>query len=1036
MNPNPTLKILFLFTLICMPLVSFAIDSIVYSRCMRTTGSIDITGNVTVNGVTNTQTRTNMRGLDIYDVLPDVSHFFGGFSAPCDLIYRNASGNETVLYNCSTAFGTPTNGSQSCAALDPAISFDGQTVVFSVFEGTLVTKSRHINARVINPNADSANAAFVEFPNLYLNTTGAHLHKVDIATGAITSMPFVSGIYDSGPAYLTDNRIAFTSTRDGNTHTSVWRMGSSGKGTRIWAMDLFPFGSNLDLSSHHSLSQEQHPFLLKNGQLAYSSWQIFGGLPFRHTNGSPGFFTTLANLFHIYTQAPDGAENFALYGQHSGDHQNSSFGEDHNAAHFIGQTSDSRVWFADYYRANNNGLGVLVGVMQEPAGQEGIHPNDATNRGDIYVPRDVINFASWATNGDDMARFMPLLGNGSTPAPNPNYPDHSLPFAGKVGHPAGLPNNKLVLSWGKGPCTTVMGNGIFSHLGLTTPPLTSGSGQGTAINLMASLIEQLGIADSPGCDIGIYKATSIPNQHPNDLELIVDSKNWHEIMAKAAVPYSAIHGVTHPVFIPSADTLTQHGLLTTGTPFGLLGAASITDRETHPRDGITFVGEHQFNNQGTDTIDYVDDDLCGVRILGVMPNRSSNSWRDTANIAGERVAILGEFSVLNKDSNGNRIIDPSGNLDTSFLVRFPANTPYLMQGIDCDGRTLNTDQTWQQLRPGEKKTCGGCHVHSQPTRIEFPQSFAATNNYTIPKLGEGTVPLLAGLNGNNVNTVNGVATGDTAGTPTYGLQVVYDRDIQPIFDNHCVSCHSGASAAAGLNLDRPTIPPAFNTGFSFDPTTTWGCLVRDLVQNCVPANKKVVTNVGNGFTLRRPQLTKYIRALNSRGSLLYWKAANQRTDNKLDSDDSTDIDFGADHPTSITPYELGLLSRWIDIGSAGGQLELLDTQKPTLHLAATVNNNEVTELKVGTVDLGSGINTNSLVVCVLDINDNCISNLAGNANSEGVVSIALSTSLNNPSTKIFASVEDLTGNVTEVTRNISWFLAAPPTDLIFKTGFE
>ena len=1035
MKPLKSLTFLFVFTCLYASNV-FSFEPIVYSRCLRTTGSIDITGTVTVNGVTSTQTRTNVRGLDIYDVMPDVSHFFGGFSAPCDLIYRDANGNERVLYNCSTAFASPADGVQSCAALDPAVSFDGKSVVFAVFEGTLTTRSRGINAQVINPNADNASAGSTVFPNLYLTTSGAHIVKVDIATGALDAMPFVSGIYDSGPAYLTDNRIAFTSNRDGHTHTSVWRMGNSSQGNNIWAMDLQPLGSNLDLSSHNSLSIEEHPFLLKNGLLAFSSWQIFGTRPFRYGNGSPGFFDTLANMFNIYTQAPDGAENFALYGQHSGDHIPSSFGEDHDASHFIGQTSDERVWFADYYRSNNNGLGVLVGVMQEPPGQEGIHPNNASHHGDIYVPRDVINFASWATNSDDVANIMPLL-NGVEPPAHPNYPDHSLPYAGKVGHPAGLPNNGLMLSWGKGPCSITGGSGIFAHFGLTAPPFTSGAGQGAAINFIASLIDLLGINDTPGCDLGIYQASTIPSNHPNDLIMIVDSVNWHEIMAKAAVPYSTIHGITHPPFIPAADKLTQHPLLEKGTPFGLLGAASITDRETHPRDGIKFMGEHQFNSQGTDTIDYVDADLCGIRILGVMPNRSTNSWRDTANINGERVSILGEFSVLNKDASGNRITDPSGNLDTSFLVRFPANTPYLMQGIDCDGRTLNTDQTWQQLRPGEKKVCGGCHVHSKPSRIDFSQSFAATTNYTITKLGEGTVPILTGLNGNNVSTINAVATGDTAGTPTYGLQVVYDRDIQPIFDNHCVSCHSGASADAGLNLDRPTIPPAFNTGFTLDANTTWGCLVRDLGQTCVPANKKITTNAGgSGFVFRRPQLTKYIRALNSRGSLLYWKAANQRTDNKLDSDDPTDIDFGVNHPTTITPYELGLLSRWIDTGSAGGQLELLDTQKPTLHITATINNNSVTELHIGTVDLGSGIDVSTLVVCELDSNDVCLSNLAGVAQSQGVVHITLNTALSNPNTKIFASIQDLTGNITEVRRTVSWFLTQGLGDLIFKNDFE
>jgi len=105
-----------------------------------------------------------------------------------------------------------------------------------------------------------------------------------------------------------------------------------------------------------------------------------------------------------------------------------------------------------------------------------------------------------------------------------------------------------------------------------------------------------------------------------------------------------------------------------------------------------------------------------------------------------------------------------------------------MQGIDCDGRTLNTDQTWQHLRPGEKKTCGGCHVHSKPSRIAFQNSYAATNTYVIPQLGEGRVPLLTGKVGDVIGTRNAVPTGEADGFPTYGLQIVYDRDIQPIFN--------------------------------------------------------------------------------------------------------------------------------------------------------------------------------------------------------------------------------------------------------------
>jgi hypothetical protein len=63
---------------------------------------------------------------------------------------------------------------------------------------------------------------------------------------------------------------------------------------------------------------------------------IGGGLPFRHGNGTIGGFTTLSNLFHLYTQRPDGAVPFAFFGQHSGDHSpTSSIGSGHNAARFV-----------------------------------------------------------------------------------------------------------------------------------------------------------------------------------------------------------------------------------------------------------------------------------------------------------------------------------------------------------------------------------------------------------------------------------------------------------------------------------------------------------------------------------------------------------------------------------------------------------------------------------------------------------------------------------------------------------------------------
>ncbi|MEP7041936.1 MAG: hypothetical protein ABI843_02670 [Dokdonella sp.] len=996
-----------------MPAVHALDVPITYVRCARTTAEIDISGIVTINGVSQLETR-HMRGLDVYDVMPDVSHFFGDFNTPCDLVLREANGNERVLYDCSSA-STEAN---SCSAMDPAVSFDGTRIAFSVFRGQIAHPSENVNAKVIDPLAENDDNYYTVYPNKILSGSSAQLYWVDVASGALTELQHRDGDFDSGPAWLPDGRLGFTSTRDGATATLVHGTNVSQPTSQIWSIDID--GKNADLASHHGLASEQHPFMLADGRIAYSSWQIFGGRPFKYGNGTVGGFDTLANLFHIYTQNPDGSNPFAFYGQHSGDHgPSSTTGIQHVAAHFLTQTTDGRVWFSEYYRANNNGLGAVLGVMPEPPGQEGLSPIPTRPIADLYAVHDARNLTTWSNNGDNASLLMPAPGMSV-----PTYAD-PLPWAGKVGHAGALPGNGLMVSWGKGPCSIGGDGSVFASLGLPTPPFVNGSGQGVAMNVITSLN-----IDTPGCDLGIYRVTSIPLEHPNQLELIVDSRDWHEIQGRAVVSYATIHGIAAPAKIERADLRASRAELPSGTPFGLLGAASISDRETHPADGIHFAGEHQFNLQGTDTINYGDDALCGVRLLGVQPNRSSQqTWQQLNDLSGERVMILGEFPVRQFDENGAPRLDPSGHPDTSFLVRFPANMPYLMQGIDCKGRTLNTDQSWQSLRPGEMKTCGGCHVHSQPTRIEFPQSHAATPTYTPVALGEGSVPLLTGGSGNQVTTRS---------VPGFGMQIEFQRDIMPIFAQRCASCHSSASPAGSLALDVPGVTaPSPGT-----PPSTWWCLVEDRSQTCVPEAARFNTHAGyTNTTFRRPQVTRYMRAFNALGSLLYWKAAGQRMDGNTDATfdetspvDDQDLNFGAAHATSITDEELGLLSRWIDLGAPTGDSELSDTQKPTLTVAAirAPSGAGIAGVHVGMVDVPSGIDVQSLRVCLVDNGGTCGVDLAGSGVMQGIVDVSFATPLTTPTQEIEVRVADLAGNETVLRRTVQGL----QSDGIFANGFE
>src|SRR5690606_19306453 len=191
------------------PAAAAAAVPIVYSRCVRTEEPVRVSGSVVKGGERRPATRI-LKHPDIYDVLPDVSHAFSGFNAPCDLVYRAADGGERVLFDCTAR----TTARESCAALDAAVSFDGRTVAFATFFGTLYQSRRNVLALLLDPDAENANEQFpVQMPNRYLRTRESRLYLADIETGRVTPLPHAPGHFDAGPAWLSNGRLAFTSTR-------------------------------------------------------------------------------------------------------------------------------------------------------------------------------------------------------------------------------------------------------------------------------------------------------------------------------------------------------------------------------------------------------------------------------------------------------------------------------------------------------------------------------------------------------------------------------------------------------------------------------------------------------------------------------------------------------------------------------------------------------------------------------------------------------------------------------------------------------
>jgi hypothetical protein len=94
-------------------------------------------------------------------------------------------------------------------------------------------------------------------------------------------------------------------------------------------------------------------------------------------------------------------------------------------------------------------------------------------------------------------------------------------------------------------------------------------------------------------------------------------------------------------------------------------------------------------------------------------------------------AAIGETNFEQQQILGYAPIEPDG----SFKLQVPADVPLALQVVDAKGRGIQTHTNWIQVRPGERRTCDGCH---SPRRGAALNSGAVVN--TLPA---GLMPALA-----------------------------------------------------------------------------------------------------------------------------------------------------------------------------------------------------------------------------------------------------------------------------------------------------
>ena len=110
--------------------------------------------------------------------------------------------------------------------------------------------------------------------------------------------------------------------------------------------------------------------------------------------------------------------------------------------------------------------------------------------------------------------------------------------------------------------------------------------------------------------------------------------------------------------------------------------------------------------------------------------------------------------------------------DGSAYFEVPAMTPVYFQALDANGDAVQSMRSWSTLQPGETFACVGCHE---------PKGAVVENATT---LGATTEALRKG-----VAQLTPVLAPEPGAYQNAGFDFI--RDVQPILDRYCVSCHTG-----------------------------------------------------------------------------------------------------------------------------------------------------------------------------------------------------------------------------------------------------
>ncbi len=904
----------------------------------------------------------------------------------CDLVLHDSSmtpgdpAAETVLVDCNE----DDTSNPVCSVVDPNVSFDGRYVVYTKFidTRTFVTGlgirqlggiGRQSFMKLDPEGKLGSNRnyfAVMDHVNFKPYDAPALIFMYDLLTGENVQVSPDSKIFagrahpgkdeewssnipvmDTGPFFMPNGRIGFTSNRE------------QGFGMfQLFTMDRD--GRNMEVLSHRAMANQLHPFTLMDGRIVYTN---FDRMLQRVTN----------NNFSLFEINPDGSAPFIFAGKN--DPTKWSY-------HYTTQLSDGDIVTTLYYNHQQTGLGAFERFPVNPPGPDFVHRTISTG-----VAGDVLNTLpdTWKTGNQLLPfarpgqfRLTPQAGAGDTQMPRyKNSADYfvhpvdgrTVVMSGRFTHPAAAPDNDLLATYAIGGASTI-GSSVFRD---------------TTLEAVKEVI---------GKDAGIWLLPLEPNSTrqighiADDARIVVDFPQYHEIMPRAVVRYQDIYGIPRPdpdgERPPTRNNGDQDPRLPAGAPYGLTGAASLYDRETRSlngtpwnmKDGGGAMSGRTYMNlavSGAELAIFDNDEIYGVRVLIPVPNIPKEAYRSEEKWSGfqqHHLRILGEYPVRKPGTEGLEPDDAQGNPDTSFIVRVPADTPFLMQTIDKRGMALDIETTSRSVTRGEEQFCSGCHVHTREG-MDTLDSLARSNTSEFGDFTGISAPLFVGEDKGYpvVASAQDTYSGEAGATARRSFAADWDNNIAAIVQNRCASCHAEGESAqqlTGLRLDgsNRTYELLIKNKYTREDGTVIGAGFKPgngLTDLDEPGTDRITPH----YQCCTP--SRWVSVNSARSSMLVWALYGERLDGRdpltglPPAGSGVLVDNGSprrDYPeiwpkvsehlayvSGMPEAEKRLIARWLDIGAPKLNVHD-DMMRPVMTLTPVGGASSVDSILVGLWD--------------------------------------------------------------------------------------